>query len=128
MQAWLPTLLGLIAGCCSTAAFVPQVLKIWREGDTRAISARMYVLRVIGFVLWLGYGFALGSMPLIVFNIASLLLGGTVLVLKLRGRAPPDQPGKPPPGRGDAAAGKRTGRSRPCSATAGGDRRGWEPG
>jgi MtN3 and saliva related transmembrane protein len=89
MQAWLPTFLGMAAGCCSTYAFVPQVLKIWREGDTRAISTRMYVLRVAGFVLWLGYGFALGSTPLIVFNVANLLLGGTVLALKLRGGSGP---------------------------------------
>ena len=59
MQSWLPTIVGMIAGCCSTAAFVPQVLKIWREGDTRAISTRMYVLRNLGFVLWLAYGLAL---------------------------------------------------------------------
>ena len=87
MPSWLPTIVGMIAGCCSTAAFVPQVLKIWREGDTRAISTRMYVLRDLGFVLWLAYGLALRSTPLIVFNILSLLLGGTILVLKLRGRA-----------------------------------------
>ena len=89
MQGWLPTVLGLVAGCCSTAAFVPQVLKIWREGETRAISLRMYVMRVAGFVLWLAYGFALGSVPLIVFNVLNLLLGGTVLALKLRGDACP---------------------------------------
>ena len=89
MQAWLPTVLGLVAGCCSTAAFVPKVLKIRREGDTRAISLSMYLMRVAGFVLWLGYGFALGSVPLVVFNVLSLLLGGTVLALKLRGDARP---------------------------------------
>ena len=87
MQGWLATIVGVVAGCCSTLAFVPQVLKIWREGDTRAISARMYVLRNAGFVLWLAYGLALGSTPLVVFNVVSLLLGGTVLVLKLRGKA-----------------------------------------
>ncbi len=91
MQAWLPTVLGLIAGCCSTYAFVPQVLKIWREGDTRAISLRMYVMRDAGFVLWLAYGFALGSLPLIAFNVLNLLLGGTVLALKVRGDARPDR-------------------------------------
>jgi MtN3 and saliva related transmembrane protein len=75
----------LAAGCCTTYAFVPQVLKIWREGDTGAISVRMYVLRVAGFLLWLAYGVALGSMPLVAFNILNLLLGGAVLVLKRRG-------------------------------------------
>jgi MtN3 and saliva related transmembrane protein len=91
MQAWLPTVLGLVAGCCSTAAFVPQVLKIWREGDTRAISLRMYLMRDAGFVLWLAYGLALGSLPLIVFNVLNLLLGGTILALKVRGDARPSR-------------------------------------
>ena len=85
MNEWWITLLGTVAGLCSMGSFVPQVLKIWREGDTRAISLRMYVMRVAGFALWLGYGFALGSLPLIVFNVLNLLLGGTVLALKLRG-------------------------------------------
>jgi MtN3 and saliva related transmembrane protein len=85
MHGWSPTLLGLAAGCCTAYAFVPQVLKIWREGDTGAISVRMYVLRVAGFLLWLAYGVALGSMPLVAFNLLNLLLGGTVLVLKRRG-------------------------------------------
>ena len=87
MQGWLATIVGVVAGCCSTLPFVPQVLKIRREGDTRAISARMYVLRNAGFVLWLAYGLALGGGPLVAFNVVSLLLGGTVLVLKLRGKA-----------------------------------------
>ena len=51
----------------------------------------MYLMRVAGFVLWLGYGFALGSVPLVVFNVLNLLLGGTVLALKLRGDARPDR-------------------------------------
>lgn len=79
-----PLLLGLVAGCLSTYAFVPQVLKIWRERDCVAISLRMYVLRLIGFVLWLGYGAALGSVPLIVFNLLNLGLGGAILVFKLQ--------------------------------------------
>src|SRR3954451_11601554 len=82
MQAWLPTLLGLVAGCCSTAAFVPQVLKIWREGDTRAISLRMYVVLTAGFVLWLGYGLTLGSWPIIAFNAADPCLGAAMIELR----------------------------------------------
>src|SRR3712207_6003471 len=39
-------ILGLVAGCCTAGSFVPQVLKAWREGDTGAISKRMYTLTV----------------------------------------------------------------------------------
>lgn len=84
MQDMLPTLLGTAAGTLSTASFVPQVLKAWREGNTEAISKRMYLVSVSAFVLWTAYGFLLGSVPLIVFNALSLILSGSILVLKLR--------------------------------------------
>ena len=87
MESWWPTLLGAVAGLCSTGSFVPQVIKAWREGDTNAISKRMYVVTVSAFVLWIGYGLLIGSWPLIVFNIVSLLLSGTVLYLKIRGES-----------------------------------------
>ena len=79
-----PLILGLVAGTTSTLAFVPQVLKIWRERDCAAISVKMYASRMIGFALWLAYGVALGSLPLIGFNILNLCLGGIILVFKLQ--------------------------------------------
>ena len=87
MQNGLAAGLGIVAGLCTVFAFVPQVLKIWREGDTAAISKRMYVMRVAGFALWLWYGYTISSLPIVAVNVANLLLGGTVLALKLRGQA-----------------------------------------
>ena len=86
MEGWLPTVLGTIAGLLSTFSFVPQVVKAWREGNTEAISKRMYIVTVSAFTLWTVYGFVIGSMPIIIFNILSLILSATILVLKLRSR------------------------------------------
>lgn len=86
MDGWLPTALGTVAGLLSTASFIPQVLKAWREGNTEAISKCMYMVTVTAFVLWTIYGFVIGSWPVVVFNALSLCLSATVLVLKLRGR------------------------------------------
>jgi MtN3 and saliva related transmembrane protein len=80
----LATAIGIAAGLCSTASFVPQVHKAWREGDTEAISKRMYLVTVAAFVLWAGYGFLIGSAPVVVFNLLSLALSGTILGLKVR--------------------------------------------
>ena len=55
-----------------------------REGDTTAISKRMYMVTVTAFVLWIAYGFVIGALPLIVFNSLSLALSGTILFLKTR--------------------------------------------
>jgi MtN3 and saliva related transmembrane protein len=84
MEQVLPTVLGSLAGLLSTSSFVPQVIKAVREGDTGAISKRMYIVTVTAFVLWIAYGFAIGASPLIIFNSLSLLLSGTILVLKMR--------------------------------------------
>jgi MtN3 and saliva related transmembrane protein len=81
---WWATALGTIAGICSTVSFVPQVMKAWRESDTEAISKRMYLVTVTAFVLWSIYGVVIGSLPIIVFNLLSLGLSGTILFLKLR--------------------------------------------
>jgi MtN3 and saliva related transmembrane protein len=80
------TLLGTVAGLCTTASFVPQVVKAWREGDTQAISLRMYWVSLVAFVLWVVHGLMVERMPIVVFNALNVILGGLVLWLALRGR------------------------------------------
>jgi MtN3 and saliva related transmembrane protein len=80
----IAVIVGTLAGICSTGSFIPQVLKSWRAQDTEAISKRMYVVTVTAFTLWIVYGLMIKSMPIIIFNCASLVLSGTILALKLR--------------------------------------------
>ena len=75
---------GGIAAVLTTVSFVPQVLQIWKTRHTQDISLRMYVLFTLGVYLWLAYGFLLASWPIIVSNIITLGLAGTVLYFKLR--------------------------------------------
>ncbi|MFZ1415743.1 MAG: SemiSWEET transporter [Defluviicoccus sp.] len=86
MNIPLTEVIGIIAGLCSTSSFVPQVIKAWREGETEAISGRMYIITVTAFSLWIAYGLMIDSLPIIVFNITSLVLSGTILLMKLRRR------------------------------------------
>jgi MtN3 and saliva related transmembrane protein len=84
MDQWVIGLLGTVAGLCTTGSFVPQVIKAWREGDTAAISTKMYLIISGAFVLWLGYGILIGSWPMVIFNVLNLGLSGTILFLKFR--------------------------------------------
>ena len=89
--------LGTVAGLFTTGSFLPQVVKTWRERDTAAISTRMYVTISAAFVLWLGYGVTIGSAPMVIFNLANLVLSAVILFLKLRGdRAAPARAGEGP--------------------------------
>lgn len=80
----LPDLIGSLAASLTTAAFIPQVWKVWRSKHTKDISLAMYLIFTSGVALWLGYGLLLAAWPIIVANAITLLLAGTVLVLKLK--------------------------------------------
>jgi MtN3 and saliva related transmembrane protein len=84
MQAMLPTVVGFIAGCIGLYSLLPQVMKCCRTGETAAISLRMFAVRIFGLVLWTVYGFALGSLPVLVFSALGLVLSSVILVLKAR--------------------------------------------
>ncbi|HEX2134885.1 MAG TPA: SemiSWEET family transporter [Microvirga sp.] len=81
----LATLTGLAAGCLGICSFVPQIVKCWRTGETEAISLRMFAVRAFGLLLWTVYGFAVGSLPVLVFSALGLALSATILILKIRG-------------------------------------------
>ena len=75
---------GYAVAFCTTAAFVPQVLRVWRTRSTEDISLRMFLVLVAGLCLWLAYGFGKGELPIIAANGATLALAGTILFFKLR--------------------------------------------
>ena len=77
---------GTGAALCSTTSFIPQLLKLWREKASQAVSLRMYVLTVSAFTLWSLYGVMLSSWPLVVSNLVSLALSSAILALDLRYR------------------------------------------
>jgi len=64
---------------------VPQVVKCCRTGDVAAISLRMFTVRTFGLLLWTIYGYALGSMPVLIFSALGLTRSSIILVLKVRG-------------------------------------------
>ncbi|MFZ5637162.1 MAG: SemiSWEET transporter [Pseudomonadota bacterium] len=75
---------GYMAAAMTTLAFVPQAIKTIRTRDTRSISLGMYVVFTAGIAMWLVYGIALDSMPMILANVVTFLLSATILGLKLK--------------------------------------------
>ena len=75
--------LGYLAGGLTTAAFVPQVWKSVRTRSVKDLSAFMLVMFNTGVALWIVYGWMLDSLPVIVANVATLLLNVPLVILKL---------------------------------------------
>lgn len=79
-----PDLIGYGAAFLTTAAFVPQALKSWASRDLSGISLAMYSLFTLGVALWLIYGIALHSWPIMLANGITLVPASLVLILKIR--------------------------------------------
>jgi MtN3 and saliva related transmembrane protein len=77
-------LVGGLAGTLTTIAFVPQVIKTWRSGSAEDISLFMFLLFSTGVLLWLIYGIAIQSVPVVAANSITLLLAISILLLKIR--------------------------------------------
>lgn len=77
---------GFAAAGLTTVAFIPQAAKSWTTRDLSGVSLPMYSLFTAGVALWLVYGLILGAWPIIIANVITLMLSGSVLLLKLRER------------------------------------------
>ncbi len=81
---WTVTIVGSVSAALTTAAFVPQVVRVWRLRDAKDISFPTFVLFSVGLVGWVTYGFLVDSVPIVVANLLTLGLALAILALKVR--------------------------------------------
>jgi MtN3 and saliva related transmembrane protein len=73
--------LGAVAGFCTTFAFVPQLIKIHKQGG-RDLSYGMLIFYLTGVLLWLMYGVFLHAPSVILANTATSFLIFLAIILK----------------------------------------------
>ena len=76
--------IGYLAATLTTCAFVPQAHLTWKSRRADGISLGMYTIFTAGVALWLLYGVLIGSWPMIVANIITLILALYILAMRLR--------------------------------------------
>jgi len=74
-------ILGAVAGFCTTFAFVPQIVKIHRQGG-RDLSYGMLVFYLTGVLFWLAYGILLRAPSVILANVATSFLIFVAILMK----------------------------------------------
>ena len=76
--------LGTCAALLTTGSFIPQAWLIFRTRQVEGISVGMYSAFTLGVALWLLYGVALGSWPIIMANAVTLTLASAILIMRVR--------------------------------------------
>nr|WP_294636088.1 SemiSWEET transporter [uncultured Aquabacterium sp.] len=90
---------GSAAAVLTTSAFLPQAWLTFRTRDVSGISLGMYTAFTSGVALWLVYGLALGSTPIVIANAITLSLAISILGMKLIYRHAPAPAAPTPPSR-----------------------------
>lgn len=78
-------ILGLIAACLTTGAFLPQAIQTWKTRSTEDISLTMYLMMFIGIICWLIYGIMKQDLPIILANSVASFLSFVILIIKIKG-------------------------------------------
>ena len=81
-------LVGTVAAFCTTVAFVPQIVKLRRQGG-RGLSYAMLFLYLTGVLLWLAYGIRIHAVAMMWANGVAAVLVLISIVLKAN---PPANP------------------------------------
>ncbi|MAN58235.1 MAG: hypothetical protein CMC08_00185 [Flavobacteriaceae bacterium] len=80
----LTSIIGYVAGLCTTVAVVPQLVKSWRTKTVRDVSPLMFGTLITGVGLWTVYGILKNDVPIIATNGVSLALNMVMLYFMVR--------------------------------------------
>ena len=89
--SWIE-MLGAVAGFCTTFAFVPQLVKIYKQGG-RDLSYGMLSFYQGGVLMWIGYGLLIRAQAVVITNVATAILIAAATLLKAWKER--REPGKP---------------------------------
>ena len=76
--------IGFFAAFCTTIAFLPQAIKVYKSKSTKDISLSMFLIFTIGVLSWLIYGLIISDLPVILANAITLILSSIILFYKIR--------------------------------------------
>ena len=77
-------LIGFAGGALTAFAFLPQVIKTWRTRSAEDLSFAMLGAQSAGVALWIAYGVAVKSTPIVFANICTLSQSLVLLAFKLK--------------------------------------------
>ena len=76
-------IIGLTATIVTTIAFLPQVIKVYKEKSAKDISYMSFIQLVLGASLWTIYGFMIGSIHVIISNAVVASCSALIIIGKV---------------------------------------------
>src|SRR4051812_14834178 len=80
----MTTTTGVLAACCTTASYFPQLKKCWETEETGDLSLGMLLTLFAGLSLWIVYGVLRSDAVVLIANAVSLCFLAGILFFKIR--------------------------------------------
>ncbi len=74
---------GYFAAILTTAAFLPQLIKILQTKKAEDVSLTTLIMFIIGVLSWIIYGYKISSTPILIANFITLILNLLILISKV---------------------------------------------
>ena len=74
---------GYFAAILTTAAFLPQFIKILKTKKADDVSLTTLIMFIMGVLSWIIYGYKISSAPILIANLITLILNLLILISKI---------------------------------------------
>ena len=74
--------IGIVAGICTAASLLPQLIIMVKEKKATDISIWMLLTLLTGIGLWIWYGILKKDLPIVATNIFSLLVNIAIITFR----------------------------------------------
>ena len=74
---------GYFAAILTTAAFLPQLIKILKTKKADDVSLVTLIMFLCGVGSWVFYGYSISSTPILIANVVTFILNFFILVSKI---------------------------------------------
>ncbi|MFD2921371.1 SemiSWEET transporter [Terrimonas rubra] len=79
-----PIIIGILAGCLTAVAMIPQLVKIITQKKAEQISLGMVIILITGLSCWVWYGILINDYPVIITNAFSILVNLLIIIFSLK--------------------------------------------
>lgn len=77
-------IIASLAAFFTMIGYIPQAIKTIKTKETKDLSFWMYFFSIVGVIFWLIFAIMISNIPMILKNIAVIILGGLILIIKTK--------------------------------------------
>jgi MtN3 and saliva related transmembrane protein len=82
-MSWIE-IFGFAAGVVTAIGMMPQLVKTVKTKKVDELSIQMFLIYLLGFIMWITYGVVQEDLPIVVTNSISVILTLIMIYLKIR--------------------------------------------